>query len=137
MIRVTVLGPIVAQGRPRFTTQAGYVQTYDPPKSVAFKRMISHYARAAMKGRVAMKKPVEVDIQFYFSPPKSWSEKKKQAALCGDLRHACKPDIDNLVKTILDGINGIVFDDDEQVVVLNAVKLYGTPERVEVSVEEV
>ena len=35
----------------------------------------------------------------------------------------CTPDVDNLAKFYLDGMTGIVFDDDAQVVELTVVKL--------------
>src|ERR1700733_6474151 len=51
-----------------------------------------------------------VDFEFYFPMPKSWSEKKKDFM---DLRpHVSKPDRDNLEKIYLDAGNGIIWSDD-------------------------
>jgi Holliday junction resolvase RusA-like endonuclease len=68
--------------------------------------------------------------------PKSWQSAKKRLAREGKIRPAVKPDIDNLVKAILDALNGgIAYEDDKQIVELTAVKLYGDP-RTEIMLEE-
>ena len=47
-----------------------------------------------------------------------------------------KPDLDNVVKAVLDALNGVVYRDDAQVVNLVATKRYATEPRVEVYVFE-
>jgi len=44
--------------------------------------------------------PKSVQLVFYITPPESWSKKKKAAAY--GQPHDQKPDIDNLVKAVLD-----------------------------------
>ena len=39
-----------------------------------------------------------------------------------------KPDVDNLAKFVLDSLNGVLYDDDSQVVTLNATKMYDNEE---------
>ena len=46
-------------------------------------------------------------------------------------------DLDNIVKSVQDGLNGIAWKDDRQVVEIHAKRHKGAPERVEVAVEEV
>ncbi len=45
-------------------------------------------------------------------------------------------DLDNIVKSIQDGLNGIAWKDDCQVVEIHARRHKGVPERVEIGVEE-
>ena len=47
--------------------------------------------------------------------PKSWSNKKRDAALAGTIRPTGKPDWDNFAK-MLDAFNEIVWIDDAQIV---------------------
>jgi len=47
-----------------------------------------------------------------------------------------RPDLDNAAKSVLDGLNGICWDDDRQVVELHVLSRRGRPERVEVEVWE-
>ena len=69
--------------------------------------------------------PVALSLAFYMKRPKS--RKKDNYVMT-------TPDLDNLEKAFLDGLNDVAYGDDKQVVVKNAVKKYiitGEP-RVEV-----
>ena len=46
-----------------------------------------------------------------------------------------KPDIDNIAKAILDGLNGIAYGDDNQISELEIQKLYDSRARTEVEIE--
>ena len=54
----------------------------------------------------------------------------------GLLRPTTKPDIDNVIKAVLDGLNGVAYADDSQVVALSASKCYSDDPRVVVIVED-
>lgn len=68
--------------------------------------------------------PVYIECEFHFGTPKSWSKNKKAAAL--GTPHASKPDLDNLVKFILDALNGIVWKDDAVIAEIHAKKVYSS-----------
>ena len=55
------------------------------------------------------------------------SKKKQNQARMGALRPS-KPDIDNIIKAILDGCNKVIYNDDAQVHSIRARKLYETYE---------
>ena len=59
---------------------------------------------------------------------------EKQAALSGTLLPAKKPDVDNIAKAALDGLNGIVWRDDSLIVGLSIKKRYGERPRLEIDV---
>lgn len=61
----------------------------------------------------------------------------RQRAISGDLRPIKKPDLDNLIKSILDPLNTIFFNDDKQVVSITAEKFYGEIPRVDIEIEEI
>jgi len=46
-------------------------------------------------------------------------------------------DVDNLAKALLDALNGIAFNDDSQVVILNIQKRYSDKPRTEFEIKEV
>jgi Holliday junction resolvase RusA-like endonuclease len=64
----------------------------------------------------------------------SWSKKKSAAALAGTVMPTKKPDADNVLKAICDGINGIVFRDDVQVVNVSLSKRFSETPGVQVRV---
>jgi Holliday junction resolvase RusA-like endonuclease len=57
------------------------------------------------------------------SIPLSWSKAKRRAALCGDI-YPARPDVDNIAKTVLYGMQGVVFVNDSQVTYLKVTKKY-------------
>jgi Holliday junction resolvase RusA-like endonuclease len=57
--------------------------------------------------------------------PKSLSKRKHAQALIGGLRPITRPDCSNLLKNAEDGLNGIVYRDDNQIVELQVSKVYG------------
>lgn len=67
---------------------------------------------------------IQATLTFFFAVPQSWSQSKKTKAKNGDWPCIVKPDIDNLIKLVLDGLNGVVYPDDKQIVKLNCDKVY-------------
>jgi Holliday junction resolvase RusA-like endonuclease/NTP pyrophosphatase (non-canonical NTP hydrolase) len=59
--------------------------------------------------------PVKVSISFYFQRPKSHMLKSGELRKGAPEYHVSKPDIDKLVRTVLDGLTGVFFHDDSQV----------------------
>jgi Holliday junction resolvase RusA-like endonuclease len=76
-------------------------------------------------------------MTFSLPIPASWSHRKAQEASLGLTLPTVAPDLDNLAKAVLDGCNGVVFEDDKQVVTLCLTKRYAQAGRVAVSFEEI
>ena len=74
-------------------------------------------------------------MYFYFEPPKSWSKKQKLIAI-GTYKRT-KPDVDNLIKTVLDAANEHIWNDDNQVVHIDSFKQYAEEPKIIMNVEEV
>ena len=68
--------------------------------------------------------PLRVRILAKFPIPESWSKKNKEKALKGEIKPNKKPDLDNIAKIILDGLNGVAYTDDKQVTSLEIEKAY-------------
>lgn len=84
------------------------------------------FLTAATAERIEAPRAVEVSVTVYLPIPKSWPKKNRSLAAFGDLHHTSRPDLDNLVKTVLDALNGIAWDDDAQVCRMTATKRYET-----------
>lgn len=85
-------------------------------------------ASMAMDGHPPMRGPVEVRMVAYRSVPQSWSRKKQAAALRGEILPDVKPDHDNIAK-LLDGLKGIVWQDDAQITDFHFWKRYSDTPR--------
>ena len=131
-----VPGEPVPKARPRFTMQGGKARTYTPTSSAAYETTIGLLAHAAMRAQgisEPMKGALHVQVQAFFPVPKTWSKKRKAAASW----HASRPDLDNIVKSALDGLNRVAFADDGQVASVYATKAYSDTPRLEVAVYEI
>ena len=82
-------------------------------------------------------KPLKAEITVYMPIPKSFSNKKRQQALTGQIRPVVKPDCDNIAKNINDALNGIVYPDDKQITCLTVNKFYSENEYVKVLISDV
>ena len=109
----------VAKARPRVTMVGGRARAYTPKKSADYER---HIAREWAHERQSA--AVRLDIVFGMPIPQSWSKKQQDAAASGLILPSKKPDIDNLIKAVMDALNGVAYDDDNQVIELSAKKVY-------------
>lgn len=121
MLTFTVEG-VVGKQRPRM----GKMGVYTPSKTVKYERLIKKSAMQAMKDAQLepTDKPLRVDVRAFYAVPKSYTKARRGRCIDGTEQPNKKPDIDNVVKSILDGMNGVVYQDDKQVVKLTAVKHY-------------
>ena len=58
------------------------------------------------------------------SIPSSKSKKWKQAAAEGVEKPTKKPDVDNLIKIIMDALSGVIYKDDKQIIKMSVEKRY-------------
>lgn len=113
----TVPGKPVPKQRPRMTR---WGSVYTPAETTRYERLVAQCARAA--GAAPVSGPVAVDIHVQLPIPKSWSKARRSAADGGP--HTQRPDIDNLAKSVLDGLNGVAWADDAQVCSVSASKVW-------------
>lgn len=94
----------------------------------AWRTEVATQARNVMVGAEPLTGPVCFSAAFYIKRPKAHYRTGRFAALLRDdapLYCATKPDVDKLVRAILDALTGVVYADDSQVVALgDTTKLY-------------
>lgn len=130
----SVAGEPVGQGRPRFTTRGGVNRAYDPAKSRNNKEHIRLMAKQAMEetGFVCTEKPLKIEITARMGIPASKSKKFKERALQRLEYPTKKPDADNIIKGVLDALNGVCYKDDKQIVNIQCIKVYDTEPRIDI-----
>lgn len=69
--------------------------------------------------------PVALNVIAYLPMPKSKSKKWQYAAVSREILPTKKPDLDNLLKHLKDCMKGIFYQDDKQIVAIQAFKYYG------------
>lgn len=129
-----VIGEIKGKARPRLNTYTGSIYTAQNTKD--YEELIRQYFLIKYPRYTSFENRVSVKILACFRPPKNASKKDKENMLNGNLTPTKKPDIDNIVKVILDALNTIAFKDDNQVTKLEIEKVYGEEEKVIVKIEE-
>ena len=131
-MRFEVVGEVIGKGRPRFTRSG---RTYTPKKTLNYERAIK---RAYLnKYTYLSKKSIRIKICAYLEVAKSHSKVKKQKMLDNELQCTKKPDIDNIVKVVLDALNKVAYQDDTQVVELVAIKRWGDVSKLRIIIEEI
>lgn len=124
-VRFTVVGDPVPKARPRTVRKGGRTWSYTPKRVMSWEEAVREEALKHFSE--PFNGPVALSLAFFLRRPKS---RRKDNFV------ETTPDIDNLEKAVLDGLNEVAYLDDKFVVVKNAVKLYcrtGEP-RVEVTV---
>lgn len=114
------------QARPRATRMGKGIRLYDPKKVSVFKQQLGMLARQQMldRGLEPYDGPLEVRMEFYRPVQTSVSKKERARRLSGVHRPTVKPDLSNYIKALEDGLNGILWVDDNLIVSLQAEKLY-------------
>jgi Holliday junction resolvase RusA-like endonuclease len=107
---------------PRFTKP--FASIYTPKETRQYQAAIGMAAKVAMQGKPLFDGPVTFCVTAFMRVPRSWSNKKRDAALAGTIRPAVKPDFDNIGKNVADALKDIVWKDDVQVVDGRVIKIY-------------
>ncbi|MEK1471408.1 RusA family crossover junction endodeoxyribonuclease [Limosilactobacillus fermentum] len=129
----------VEQARPRATRFGKGIRLYDPTKVTVFKRQLGMLARQQMldRGLEPFDGPLEVCMEFHRPVQTSISKKERARRLSGVHRPTVKPDLSNYIKALEDGLNGIIWIDDNRIVQIVAEKKYSDRPRIVIEVNKV
>lgn len=134
-MKLVINEPPIPQSRPRFNSQNK--RAYEKSNIKVYKQRISYAARKEFKKQIERDIPLEINMKFYMPIPQYLSKvKKNRLTLEKEVKYVTKkPDLDNLLKAILDGLNGIAYFDDGQVVKLSVEKVYSFNPRTEIEIK--
>lgn len=139
VVAFTVPGAPVPKGRARsrvvHANGRSFVSHYTPAETANYENLVRMCAKDAMHDRYPLDGPIRLEVTVVIPIPASWSGRKQRAAAQGLVGATKKPDIDNYLKSVSDGCNGVVWVDDSQIVELTARKMYGDVPRVIVYAE--
>ena len=129
-----VPGKITGKGRPRVNTNTGIA--YTPTKTRDYEELIQQYFLLNYSRNKPFENRVSIKIIAYFGLPKTANKKEQEEMLNSNISPTKKPDIDNIAKIVLDGLNGLAFIDDLQVTKIELEKVYSKEEKIYVKIEE-
>lgn len=118
----------------RAATGRQFVTHYTPKETRSYEGMVRQAAALAMGNRPPMECPVVLSVNAVFAIPPSMPKYKQALARAGEHWPGVKPDLDNLVKAICDGIQKIIIRDDALICRMVLVKRYGLQPAVHVMV---
>lgn len=134
-MKFTVYTKPIPKGRPRFSMRGGYPRAYTPQKTRDFEDIIR--SEAIKNGCRPLPNALQMTVEAWFEPPRSWSTKKRKDAINGVFSHILRPDCDNLGKGILDSLNGVAFLDDAQIYSLTVTKGYAEQDCIDITLNYV
>lgn len=130
----TIPGDPRGKGRPRATTIGGHARMFTDSKTVSYENLVKLAAARALGDRQPFDEPLAMTVTVRMTPAASHSEKKRRAMIAGEIAPTKLPDLDNVVKAVLDGCNKVAFRDDALIVRLTASKTYALTPGVDVEV---
>lgn len=125
---------IIGKGRPRLNSYTGKI--YTPTRTKDYEELVEQYFLLKYPRYKTLDGRIKMDIVAYFEVPKSTSKLVKIQMMENKISPTKKPDIDNIVKIILDAMNNIAFKDDTQITKISVEKKYSEIEKVFVRIEE-
>ena len=138
-IEFKVMGKIKGKQRPRVSTFGGFARAYTPKETIEYENLVrlSFLEQYPNIIPIDAKKPLKVVLRCFKAIPQTFPKWKKELALDRIIRPTVKPDLDNIAKSVLDGLNKVAFSDDSQIVDLHIESYYGSAECVIVSISEI
>lgn len=123
-----VIGEVVGKERPRVNMYTGRV--YTPNRTKDYEVLIQQYFKIKYPNHEILNGRISIEIIAYLKIPKSTTKIKTQEMLENKISPTKKPDVDNIAKSVLDAMNGIVFNDDNQVSKISVEKRFALEEKI-------
>ena len=138
MITFTIYAKPYGQKRPRAYRRGKFIGVYSPKENEDYKANVleAYYKVASKLAEPIIDAPIKMSITAYFKRVKI--SKKELEQFPKKFKYPTKkPDGDNIFKAVSDGLNGVAYHDDSQIVDIVVHKRYDDTERVEVTIEEI
>ena len=126
----------VGKQRARYVKRGNFVQAYTPEKTRTYEALIKEAAKQAMGEAEPLETPVSLYLYIRVPIPASATKKRLKAISDGTEKPIKKPDASNILKSVEDGMNSVVYKDDSQIVNIHVTKVYSSVPGVDVCIKE-
>src|SRR5690554_1418461 len=117
-------GKAVSKQRPRKGKNGAF---YTPQKTKDFEKKVQWSYLSCRHRTFFAAEPLKATIEINLKKPK----------YCKREFPTVKPDIDNQIKSILDGLNGLAYTDDKQIIEISALRKFADRDFVKVKLEKI
>lgn len=122
-----VQGQPKGKARPRATRQG---HMYNPPENKVYEKQVADSYLEKYAGEPMATGCIHIEICVTMTIPKSATKKHREELLKAPPLK--KPDLDNVAKIIMDGLNRVAYEDDVQITALTVYRTWGDEPQVEV-----
>lgn len=130
-----VYGEPFAKQRPRARRVGNFVNIYTPPETKKYEEKVRKEYKKIYGNRI-LDGDITVEVEGFFTIPKSANKSQKNLMLEGKIPHTKKPDCDNMAKVCLDALNGIAYHDDAAITNLIISKKYSDIAKVRITISK-
>lgn len=133
----TVIGKPKGKARARtfYNKRMGKMQSITPEETKSYEELI-RWSYKASGGEYLGDKAIKLSVKAFYPIPQAFSKAKQEQALQGKIRPMTKPDMDNILKAVLDALNGVAYYDDKQVISIACEKWYAEKGCLEIELKE-
>lgn len=122
-VEISIKTDAIGKGRPKFALVGGHAVAYTPKKTKEQEEFIRHeFIKHAGTDHADYEGTVRIFIDVGYQISKSKSKKEQEFMRKNYWNVKKKPDLDNVIKLILDALNGVAFKDDSQIISIDATK---------------
>jgi Holliday junction resolvase RusA-like endonuclease len=131
--RFIIPGRPQGKERPRISKSGG---VYTPARTKAYENLIKGCYTEQCSGISFGSKSIRMSVKAYVPPLSRFRKAEKLAALSGEIKPTAKPDADNILKAVLDALNGLAYDDDRYIYKLEIEREYSENPRLEIDIND-
>lgn len=135
-IELTVPGNPQGKQRAKTFKKGDFAGAYTPAKTVNYETYIKELFAIKYPDFMPLAGPLMLQFTAYVSIPASTSQKKRAMMLEGNIIPEKSPDIDNILKIIMDALESVAYKRDSQIAIGIIVKLYSERPRVELKIDQ-
>lgn len=138
---IFIAGKPKGKGRPRLTTLGGHAHAYTPKTTADYeKEILDSFTKKYGDFRYSPDDYLKMTVTASMPIPSKFNKKEKQQAKDLIIRPATRTsDIDNIIKSAMDGLQGdnSPIPDDKQIVEISATKIYSDTPGLAIKIEKI